>query len=91
MRKISNDWIRLKEGSTLVFGKLNEWIITWNDFSILLSAVGNAEKKKLIENLSKIGGSVVSTWSEDVAYLVMEKVMFTQKASPTNDLSKKFV
>lgn len=76
--------INLKEGSTLVFGKLNEWIITWNDISILLSAVGSAERKKLTENVSKIGSRVVSDWSEDVVYLVMEEVKFTQKASPTN-------
>ena len=61
--------------------KQNEWIIIWNNISILLSAVGNAEKKKLTENVSKIGGKVVSVWTEDVAYLVMEKVKFTQKAS----------
>jgi len=77
----NNQWINLKEGSTLMFGKQNEWIITWNDISILLSAVGSAEKKKLTENVSKIGGRVVSVWTEDVAYLVMEKIMFTQKAS----------
>ena len=72
-------WAVLKEESTLHFGIGNEWTVKWMDINVLCSAVGPAGRTKLKEELVKLGATVIPEWQDCVTYLVMDKIVFTQK------------
>ena len=75
----SNQWFNLEEGSTLHFGKLNDWLCCWEDISVLTSAVGSEGRKKITCAVTKMGASLVSAFQENISYLIMDQIMFTQK------------
>lgn len=75
----TNEWTEMPNHSTFHFGIQNEWLLKWEDITVLCSAVAPTGRGKLSLALSKIGAKQVSDWDSNITHLVMEKVVFTQK------------
>jgi len=54
-------------------------VVKWHDIIVVCSALGNSERRKMTDTLSKLGGSVAVDWREDLTHLVIGVIKMTAK------------
>ncbi|XP_070574987.1 nibrin-like isoform X2 [Ptychodera flava] len=73
--------IHLKHGDQIMFGclKSNEWKVQYEPIVVCSSCLNKEDKKAVKEVLQKLGGYLVSDWTNDSTHLVMSKLDITVK------------
>ncbi|KZS06186.1 putative Nibrin [Daphnia magna] len=72
-------WVNLEADSSFHFGVKNEWIVKWKNISVVCSALGSAERRRLNKELTMLGAESLSEWQHGITHLVTDKIMLTQK------------
>ena len=74
-----NMWTSLQANTSFHFGIKNEWTVKWKDINVICSAVSSQARKKLNQELVKLGAKVILAWQNGITHLVTDKIMLTQK------------
>ncbi|KAI9554004.1 hypothetical protein GHT06_019276 [Daphnia sinensis] len=72
-------WVNLEADSSFHFGVKNEWIVKWKNISVVCSALGSTERRRLNKELTMLGAESLSEWQHGITHLVTDKIMLTQK------------
>jgi len=75
----SKVWVTLDIDSTFQFGVKNDWTVQWRNISVVCSALGSVERKRLHRKLTMLGAKLLSDWQDDITHLVTDKILLTQK------------
>lgn len=72
-------WVNLEADSSFHFGVKNEWKVKWKNISVVCSALGSADRRRLNKELNMLGAESLSDWQRGITHLVTDKIMLTQK------------